>query len=255
MKKILIPITFIASLLIVGCDSSSFDSLNTTVEDTTKENTTIDNISSDKDTTTIEDTTTEEDTTSEDDSETVERTYPIIGGERLPLPQNKDSYIALPSDIKESTMTSFMDYMPEGYRAIHGNNFVKGDYYASGQLKFSCDTKARQGFQTPFFNTNKKLELRLCLGSFFNNTKGNNIDDELPVLAVYAMKSSGEIISTTTVMTLNKGNEDHDYKIYMSGIDVAYLELRVVQHPYKGQQAYNFGLKGIHIVGYPYDYK
>ena len=181
-------------------------------------------------------------------------TNPDGGGQRLPLPTNIDDKYEIGQDNKTMTTFAFENYsLPKYFRYIYGNNFVKGNYYADGSAKFSSSTAAKQGFQTGYFIGNKKLEIRIHVGNLYNSNDGNKIDKDLPVMSIYGFSEDGTLLQQVYINEINKDNENKYIRTYMAGNDVAYLEFRFMQLPYKGSQAYNISLKGISLIAWPYE--
>ena len=181
-------------------------------------------------------------------------TNPDGGGQRLPLPTNIDDKYEIGQDNKTMTTFAFENSsLPKYFRYIYGNNFVKGNYYADGSAKFSSSTAAKQGFQTGYFIGNKKLEIRIHVGNLYNSNDGNKIDKDLPVMSIYGFSEDGTLLQKVYINEINKDNENKYIKTYMAGNDVAYLEFRFMQLPYKGSQAYNISLKGISLIAWPYE--
>ena len=181
-------------------------------------------------------------------------TNPDGGGQRLPLPTNIDDKYEIGQDNKTMTTFAFENYsLPKYFRYIYGNNFVKGNYYADGSAKFSSSTAAKQGFQTGYFIGNKKLEIRIHVGNLYNSNDGNKIDKNSPVMSIYGFSEDGTLLQQVYINEINKDNENKYIRTYMVGIDVAYLEFRFMQLPYKGSQAYNISLKGISLIAWPYE--
>ena len=181
-------------------------------------------------------------------------TNPDGGGQRLPLPTNIDDKYEIGQDNKTMTTFAFENSsLPKYFRYIYGNNFVKGNYYADGSAKFSSSTAAKQGFQTGYFIGNKKLEIRIHVGNLYNSNDGNKIDNDLPVMSIYGFSEDGTLLQQVYIKEINKNNENNYIRTYMPGNDVAYLEFRFMQLPYKGSQAYNISLKGISLIAWPYE--
>ena len=181
-------------------------------------------------------------------------TNPDGGGQRLPLPTNIDDKYEIGQDNKTMTTFAFENSsLPKYFRYIYGNNFVKGNYYADGSAKFSSSTAAKQGFQTGYFIGNKKLEIRIHVGNLYNSNDGNKIDKDLPVMSIYGFSENGTLLQQVYIKEINKNNENNYIRTYMAGNDVAYLEFRFMQLPYKGSQAYNISLKGISLIAWPYE--
>ena len=181
-------------------------------------------------------------------------TNPDGGGQRLPLPTNIDDKYEIGQDNKTMTTFAFENSsLPKYFRYIYGNNFVKGNYYADGSAKFSSSTAAKQGFQTGYFIGNKKLEIRIHVGNLYNSNDGNKIDKNSPVMSIYGFSEDGTLLQQVYIKEINKNNENNYIRTYMAGNDVAYLEFRFMQLPYKGSQAYNISLKGISLIAWPYE--
>ena len=181
-------------------------------------------------------------------------TNPDGGGQRLPLPTNIDDKYEIGQDNKTMTTFAFENSsLPKYFRYIYGNNFVKGNYYADGSAKFSSSTAAKQGFQTGYFIGNKKLEIRIHVGNLYNSNDGNKIDKDLPVMSIYGFSEDGTLLQQVYINEINKDSENKYIRTYIAGNDVAYLEFRFMQLPYKGSQAYNISLKGISLIAWPYE--
>ena len=157
------------------------------------------------------------------------------------------------------TSFSFKDFLPNYFRAIYGNNFnsSKNLFYAESagggyQIKMGGPTDPCRGIQTAMFETNLKLEIRVKIGSLFDNTKGNKVDKDLPVMVIYGFDENGNYLRKVEIDTINKNNENSSITKYMDGTNVAYLELRSLQCAYKSSQGYNYALLGLDLIAWPY---
>lgn len=177
---------------------------------------------------------------------------PDGGGLRMPIPENKNNKISIGNDNSSMSEFSFINGMPQYFRAIHGNQFSKGSYYANGEFKISITTPAKQGFQTGMFITNLKLEIRILIGQMNNSNDGNKIDKDIPVLSIYGFAENGDFVRAKYIDEITKNDENSYVKTYMDGTDIAYLEVRAMQLPYKGSQSYNMGLRGLQMIAWPY---
>lgn len=177
------------------------------------------------------------------------------GSNRLPIPCNKENKVKIGSDNASMTTFDFTSELPDDFRFIYGNNFTNPPFYAEssgGGLKISSATNAKQGFQTAMFTTNLKLEIRINIGGLFDNSHGNQIDKDKPVLVIYGFDENGNYLRSAEIDTITKANENSYVRVYMDGNDVSYLEVRALQFPYKGSQAYNLSIKGLSLIAWPY---
>jgi len=181
------------------------------------------------------------------------------GSDKLPIPCNKQNKIKIGNDNKSMTSFSFVDSLPDYFRAIYGNNFnsSKNLYYSSnngGGLKIDMGgpSEPAKGIQTSMFESNLKLEIRVNIGAMFNNSKGNKVDKDLPVMVIYAFDENGKYLRKAEIEEITKNNENGTIKRYIDGSDVAYLEIRALQCAYKSSQGYNFALLGLDLIAWPY---
>lgn len=181
------------------------------------------------------------------------------GSDKLPIPCNKNSKIEIGNDNKTMTLFSFENSLPDYFRAIYGNNFNTGSdlFYADNngggyRIKMGGPTDPSRGIQTAMFETNLKLEIRINIGAMFNNSKGNSIDKDLPVMVIYAFDENGKYLRKAEIEEITKSNENSAIKRYIDGSDVAYLEIRSLQCAYKSSQGYNYALLGLDLIAWPY---
>ena len=181
------------------------------------------------------------------------------GSDKLPIPCNKDNKIKIGNDNNTMTSFSFYDSLPTYFRAIYGNNIhnSKNIFYsetAGGgyEVKMGGPNDPCRGIQTAMFETNLKLEIRVNIGGIFNNSKGNEVDKDLPVMVIYGFDENGNYLRKVEIDQINKSNENGTIKKYMDGEDVAYLELRSLQCAYKSSQGYNYSLLGLDLIAWPY---
>ena len=109
-----------------------------------------------------------------------------------------------------------------------------------------------RGIQTAMFESNLKLEIRVNIGQMNNNSKGNNVDKDLPVMVIYAFDENGKYLRKAEVEEITKNNENGTIKRYIDGTDVAYLEIRSLQCAYKSSQGYNYAILGLDLIAWPY---
>lgn len=180
-------------------------------------------------------------------------TNPDGGGLRMPIPENKNNKIILGKSNEDISTFAFENFtLPEHFRAIYGNNFHKGDFYADGTLKMASSTDAKKGFQTGMFEGDLKLEIRLNIGQMNNASGGDKIQKDKPVLSIYGFDDEGNFIRASYVDNFDKSSENKSIRLYMDGTDISYLEVRAMQSPYKSSQAYNFAFRGIDLIAWPY---
>lgn len=261
-----------ASLLTIGLYScGSNQNLVTTSEDSANNNettsiiTTNEENTSSNDQTTSNDSTTNKETTEEtlttttttnDDNTCGEITpdgnNPVGGGKRLSTPCNKNDKIVIGNSNETMSTFNFDNSLPDNFRYIFGNNFTKPEFYSDGSLKFSYYGPAKKGFQTPFFVSSQKLELRLRIGEMYNNSKGNDIDKDEPVIRIWAFDIDGNYLRESLIKNFDTSKKNNKIVTYLDGNDVSYLEVREFSMPHIGSQAYNFGLKGIDMIAWNY---
>lgn len=180
------------------------------------------------------------------------------GSDKLPIPCNKNNKIKIGNDNASMTSFDFTYSLPDYFRTIYGNNFNTGNslFYANGgyQIKMGGPNTPTRGIQTAMFESNLKLEIRINIGDMFNNSKGNDVDKDLPVMVIYAFNEDGKYLRKVEIDTITKNNENSTIKKYMNGEDVAYLEIRALQCAYKSSQGYNYALLGLDLIAWPYEY-
>ncbi len=179
-----------------------------------------------------------------------------INDETNPIPGNINDKYLIGNDNKSMTSFSFIDTLPDYFRFIYGYKYLnKADRYANGEVKISSSNNAKQGIQTGMFESNLKLEIRLEIGQINNCSAGNKIEKDKPVVEIKGFDDTGDYLRSVFINQINKSNENSSINVYMDGTNVSYLEIRFVQLPYKGSQAYNIGLKGISLIAWPYALK
>lgn len=181
------------------------------------------------------------------------------GSDKLPIPCNKNNKIKIGNDNDSMTSFEFIDSLPDYFRPIYGNNFSssKDLYYAMNngggyRIKMGGPNEPSFGIQTAMFETNLKLEIRINIGAMFNNSHGNEVDKDLPVMVIYGFDEDGKYLRKVEIEQITKSNENGTIKKYMDGTDVAYLELRALQCAYKSSQGYNYALLGLDLIAWPY---
>ena len=181
------------------------------------------------------------------------------GSDKLPIPCNKNNKVKIGNDNASMTSFEFIDSLPAYFRPIYGNNFnsSKDLYYAMNngggyRIKMGGPNEPSFGIQTAMFETNLKLEIRINIGAMFNNSHGNKVDKDLPVMVIYSFDENGKYLRKVEIDQITKSNENGTIKKYMDGTDVAYLELRALQCAYKSSQGYNYALLGLDLIAWPY---
>ena len=181
------------------------------------------------------------------------------GSDKLPIPCNKNNKVVIGNDNASMTSFSFYNSLPDNFRAIYGNNIhnSKNIFYsetAGGgyEVKMGGPNDPCRGIQTAMFETNLKLEIRVNIGGIFNNSKGNDVDKDLPVMVIYGFDEDGNYLRKVEIEKITKDNENGTIRKYMDGSDVAYLELRSIQCAYKSSQGYNYALLGLDLIAWPY---
>lgn len=194
--------------------------------------------------------------TSSSSSSEDEITYNPDGSQHLPVPQEHVKETWGTQEVKYSFLESF----PEGFQYIYGHkilnqpNFYQDD--TKGWKVTIPNSLARMGVQTPLFESNLKIEIRLYLTGIYNSS--NKVDQDQPWLRVYGFNKEGTLTQIKEVECpsnfYNYKNSSNPINFYMSGEDVDYLEIRFTAPPYKGSQCYNFGIKEIGFKTFPYAY-
>lgn len=181
------------------------------------------------------------------------------GSDKLPIPCNKNNKIKIGNSNETMTSFKFKDSLPDYFRAIYGNNFNKGKdlFYSENNgggymIKMGGPNNPSKGIQTAMFESNLKLEIRLNIGEMFNNSKGNEVDKDLPVVVIYAFDENGKYLRKVEIEEITMNNKNGTIRKYMNGEDVAYLEIRSLQCAYKSSQGYNYALLGLDLIAWPY---
>ncbi|MEG0978019.1 MAG: hypothetical protein RSD40_00025 [Bacilli bacterium] len=245
-------ITSLSNTSIESSDTSTSTSTSTTTSTSSTTSTTTDPTTLP----TTTDPTTTDPTTSIDPSIPTDPTPD--NSPRLAIPTNIDNKLILENNIRQ-TFEFKNDIIPDNWRTIFGYKFGKVPQYAESYgygLEFKISNSgAGRGIQSPMFTCSLKLEIDLEIGKLSNSNNVVSPNDKRPVFSVYGFSSTGQFIRSVDLFTLDKGNENHSKKLYMSGVDISYLEIKMLRNPYKSQQAYNCQLLGISLVSYPYEYK
>ena len=185
-----------------------------------------------------------------------EITYNPDGSQHLPVPQEYVKETWGTQEVKYSFLESF----PEGFQYIYGHKILNNPkFYQDNTKGWSIsvpNSLARMGVQTPLFDSNLKIEIRLYLTSI--NPSNNKVDQDQPWVRVYGFNKEGTLTQIKEVECpsnfYNYKNSSNPINFYMSGEDVDYLEIRFTAPPYKGSQCYNFGIKEIGFKTFPYAY-
>lgn len=195
-------------------------------------------------------------TSSSSSSEDDEITYNPDGSQHLPVPQEHVEETWGTQEVKYSFLESF----PGGFQYIYGHkilnqpNFYQDD--TKGWKVTIPNSLAQMGVQTPLFESNLKIEIRLYLTGIYNSS--NKVDQDQPWVRVYGFNKEGTLTQIKEVECpsnfYNYKNSSNPINFYMSGEDVDYLEIRFTAPPYKGSQCYNFGIKEIGFKTFPYAY-
>ena len=254
--------------LLVGCElnqsnspniSSSITSSNFVISETSKESSFISSTTS----------STNKESTSSNNKDQSSTTFNVCeekpggknvdGSDKLPIPCNKTNKIKIGNDNQTMTSFEFIDSLPNNFRAIYGNNFnsSKNIFYALNngggyQIKMGGPNEPARGIQTAMFESNLKLEIRINIGAMFDNTHGNKVDKDLPVMVIYAFDENGTYLRKAEIEEITKKNENSSITRYLDGTDVVYLEIRALQCAYKSSQGYNFALLGLDLIAWPY---
>ncbi len=180
---------------------------------------------------------------------------------------NPDGSLHLPSPTNETKLEwsqteskyDFTNSFPEGFRYIYGHKILDNpNFYADGGWKITVpNSQARIGLQTPHFQSDLKIEIRLYLSGVFNSN--NKVDEDNPWIRIYGFDENGKLTQVKEVLSpvnfYQYANSSNPINFYMSGENVSYLELRFAASPYKGSQCYNFGIKEIGFKTFPYAYE
>ena len=189
---------------------------------------------------------------------TEEPTYNPDGSQHLNPPTNlkKEPW------SQTETIYDFSNEFPENFSYIYGHKILDNpNFYsesAGGGWKITVpNSSARMGVQTPMFETNLKLEIRLYIGGIFNNN--NKVDEKTPFITIYGFSQTGDLVRTKEVDNMsnfyNYKNSKNPIQIYMNGEGISYLELRFTNAPYKSSQCYNFALLKMGFKTFPYAYE
>lgn len=194
--------------------------------------------------------------TSSSSSSEGEITYNPDGSQHLPVPQEYVKETWGTQEVKYSFLESF----PDGFQYIYGHKILnQPNFYqdtTKGWKVSIPNSLARMGVQTPLFESDLKIEIRLYLAGIYNSS--NKVDQDQPWLRVYGFNKEGILTQIKEVECpsnfYNYKNSSNPINFYMSGENVDYLEIRFIAPPYKGSQCYNFGIKEIGFKTFPYAY-
>jgi len=185
------------------------------------------------------------------------------GDSIYPIPTNKNNKFSIGDQNNRTYMPlENVDNVSENINFIYGKNIVKSssiNFYSEndgGGVKMHTNSSQTTyyGFQTQMFEDNwLKLEIDIHIGTMTNNSK--KVDEDNPVFTINAYDENGKLVSTSYRENFDMGMKNHDLRIYLSGVNVSYLEILNTNLPYKGSQSYNFAVTGITLTGFPYEYK
>lgn len=178
-------------------------------------------------------------------------------GENLPIGNTSVSGPSntTPVDIAEWVNYDFSTTLPPHWSFIMGNNkkTTSSDFYAvssnGGGFKFS---KTTYGLQSPLLNSWLKTEVRLEVNQVHNNSQNVNQHKGKPIFHIYSYDKNGYYLGMDTYDQQNSFQSPKTIKFYLTNPDMAYFEIRLNAHPYKGSQCYNFGVNQISLKGWPY---
>lgn len=154
--------------------------------------------------------------------------------------------------------------LPNNFIYIYKNAYSGGPKYHTTSPNFYSDdyggikvTNNGIGFQTPRFqHTGEKIEIRIGIGSV-NNATDKPAKDK-PTAYLYCYDLNGKHLSnldyTISTGTITKSSEGGEIKFYITGdytSDVSYIEFRLNEKPYKGDQCYNFGIINVQLKSWP----
>lgn len=177
-------------------------------------------------------------------------------GEALPIgntsvagPKN-----TTPVDITDWVNYDFYSSLPPYWSFIMGNNKkdTSSDFYAEssgGGFKFS---RVNYGLQSPLLNSWLKTEVRLTVSQVHNNSQNANQYKGQPIFHIYSYDSNGYYLGMQPYDQRTSFANTKEISFYIANPNMAYFEIRLKSHPYKGSQCYNFGVSEISIKGWPY---
>ena len=161
-------------------------------------------------------------------------------------------------DAKDWVNYDTTNSLPTNFIYIYKNAYSGGPKYHTTTPDFYHDdyggikvSNQGIGFQTPrFYHSGEKIELRIKIGGV-NNATDKPAKDK-PTGYVYCYDVSGKHLSNLDYSiptgTITKSSEGGEIKIYLIGShieDVSYVEFRLNEKPFKGDQCYNFGITGV----------
>ena len=254
------------ALLLVGCNGTSSENVtsNSDSQPSSQEPTSSSSSSKDEVTDSKPSSEETEDITPSTSEETEDpsTSKPSEGGipssgEKLPIgnttvsgPKNYNN----PAPIDEWYNEDVNGYMPGDWTFIYGNNKTHGDFYAKGGIKLD----QFQGIQSPYFNSYKKIEVRLSVNET-HGTQKKVVDKNAPIFHIYGYDSQGKHIYTDYInnKTINVEHlEGKQIKFYIPSDKVNYFEVRLNSRPYDvSGKLYNFGIKELSIKGWNYEQK
>ena len=177
--------------------------------------------------------------------------YNEDGSAKLPIPTKEVS-----SWGQQETKYDFSYQFPEEFSYIYGHKILDNpSFYSKGGWKITFpNSSARMGFQTPLFNTDLKIEIRLYISEI--NNSNNKVDKDNPFITIYGFDMYGKLIRTSKIENVanfyNYQNSSSPLNFYFNGEGISYMELRFTSAPYKNSQCYNFGINSIGFKTFPY---
>ncbi len=166
------------------------------------------------------------------------------------VPDNINNPIVLGNSNESATKFSFNNDLPEYFKYIYGTKILRAEFYANGELKINSGTNAKKGFITPAFFGNLKLEIKLYIGQM--NNCNDKVDDNTPCIIIEGYDKDGNLVRTSEIENFDMSKQNSYIRTYMDGTDISYLIIKCMSQPYKGSQAYNFGIKGLELIAWPY---
>ena len=182
------------------------------------------------------------------------------GDSKYPIPSNKNNKFNIGDQNNRTRLDlQYEDQVSDKVNFMYGNNMVNVssiNFYSEtvgGGIRFQ-KVNPGYGIQTLMFEDDwLKLEIDLEI-SYMTNHSSQDLSKSDSVFTINAYDENGHFIRSIEYDNFDTDMMNHTKKLYMSGINVSYLEFLCTNLPHKGNQFYNFGLKGIVLCGFPYEY-
>ena len=89
----------------------------------------------------------------------------------------------------------------------------------------------------------------------YPSSKGNKINKNNPVMTIKGYDDNGKEVASKDIENITYNSKGTTLKGYLNGENISYLQVMVLQLPYKSSQTYNFGISELSLIAWPYALK